>query len=144
MGNQQAGNQRRQREAAEIWSKRRPEIERLYINGEWSQAMLADHYGMSQQAIAKALRRMGIKTKSRGRAGEQNGQYKDGTQTTIYRTMVERDACTDCGATDNLCVHHEDGDHLNNTPENLRVMCMSCHSRMHKQEWWNSQKGGQS
>lgn len=140
MKNQQSGNQKRQREAAEIWTQRKPEIKRLYVNGTWSQADLAAHYGMSQQGIARALARLGIPTKSRGRAGSQNGRYKDGTQSTIYRQMVEKDACVSCGATDNLCVHHKDEDHLNNDPANLEVLCMSCHSSMHKAQWWASRK----
>lgn len=140
MKNQQLGNQRRQREAAEIWTDRRPEIERLYINGTWSQADLAAHYGMSQQGIARALARMGIPTKSRARKGEQNGRFKDGTQSTIYRKMVEKDACATCGTTDNLCVHHKDEDHTNNVPSNLEILCMSCHTSLHKQAWWNARK----
>jgi DNA-binding MarR family transcriptional regulator len=144
MEKQQSGNLRRQRDAALIWESRRAEITALYINGPMSQAQLADHYGMSQQGIARALKRMGIKPKSRGRAGEQNGRYIDGTQSTIYRRMVEKTHCNRCGATDQLVVHHVDGDHTNNVVENLEVLCSPCHSSHHKQEWWNSQKAGQS
>ena len=140
MKNQQLGNQKRQRDAAEIWTNRRPEIERLYVNGTWSQADLAAHYGVSQQGIARALARMGIPTKPRGRAGPQNGRFKDGTQSTIYRQMVAKRACASCGATESLCVHHKDGDHTNNVPDNLEVLCMSCHSSQHKQAWWDARK----
>ena len=109
-----------------------------------SQAQLADHFGVSQQGVAKALKRMCIPPKSKGRAGEKNGRYIDGTQSTIYRKMVEKTHCNRCGTTDQLVVHHVDGDHTNNVVENLEVLCSPCHTSHHKQEWWNSQKGGQS
>ena len=116
----------------------------MYVEGPLSQAQLADHFGVSQQGVAKALKRMGIPPKSKGRAGEQNGRYIDGTQSTIYRKMVEKTHCNRCGATDQLVVHHVDGDHTNNVVENLEVLCSPCHSSHHKQEWWGSQKGSRS
>ena len=30
-------------------------------------------------------------------------------------------------------------DKQHNHPDNLEVLCMSCHSRMHKQAWWDAQ-----
>ena len=109
-----------------------------------SQSQLADHFGVSQQGVAKALKRMGISPKSKGRAGEQNGRYIDGTQSTIYRQMVEKTHCNRCGTTDQLLVHHVDGDHTNNVVENLEVLCSPCHTSHHKQEWWRSRMDGQS
>lgn len=144
MKNQQAGNQKRQREAAQIWIERKAEIERLYVAGDWSQAQLAAHFGVSQQGIAKALRRLSITAKPRGRAGAQNGRFKDGTQSTIYRSMVEKTHCNRCGATDQLVIHHIDGIHTNNVASNLEVLCSPCHTSHHKQEWWRSQKTGAS
>lgn len=43
---------------------------------------------------------------------------------------VER-RCVECGAVDGLCVHHIDGNHGNDSLDNLQWMCMSCHSRLH-------------
>jgi len=141
---QQRGNEKRRQKSAALWANRRPEIDRLYSAGDWSLARLADHYGVSQQGIGKVLARMGIPTKSKGRSGEQNGRFKDGSQSTIYRTMVEKDACSSCGACSDLCIHHNDDNHTNNTPSNLVVLCMSCHSRLHKQRWWDNQKASAS
>ena len=143
MKNQQAGNERRSLAAAEIWETQRPEIVARYVNGPCSQKELAEFYGVSPAAIQKALKRMGIKTKGRGRSGEANGRYKDGSQSTLYRKVVEKKNCNRCGATENLCVHHQDENRKNNIPANLEVLCMSCHSTHHKQNWWNSQKTGQ-
>lgn len=40
--------------------------------------------------------------------------------------------CTECGATDNIEVHHIDRDRSNNAIENLEVLCRSCHGDRHK------------
>tara|TARA_R110000764_G_scaffold150971_1_gene238461 strand:- start:389 stop:823 length:435 start_codon:yes stop_codon:yes gene_type:complete len=144
MEKQQIGNLRRQQAAASIWESRRAEIQTLYVEGPMSQAKLADHFGVTQQGVARALKRMEITTKSRGRAGEQNGRYIDGTQSTMYRQMVEKTNCNRCGGTDQLLVHHVDGLHTNNVVENLEVLCSPCHSSHHKQEWWDAKKAGQS
>lgn len=34
-----------------------------------------------------------------------------------------------------LLVHHKDGNQKNNSPDNLQVMCRSCHSKHHKTKW---------
>jgi hypothetical protein len=144
MSNQQAGNMARQRDASALWGQRRPEIVKLYVEGDWSQARLAAHFGVTQQAIGKALRRMGLAAKPKSRVGEANGRYIHGREVRVYRTMIEKTHCSKCATTDDLCIHHRDGDHYNNEPDNLEVMCMSCHTSMHKAEWWRSRKAGQS
>ena len=48
------------------------------------------------------------------------------------RKMVPTGCCSRCGKPDALGVHHKDGNHLNNLPENLERICRSCHSRVHK------------
>ena len=56
---------------------------------------------------------------------EHEGRYR-------ARTIVQRDSCENCGSTQNLDVHHIDGNPLNNAPENLAVLCRSCHNLQHK------------
>lgn len=144
MKNQQKGNTARHQAAMEIWLPRRAEIVEMYTNGSQSQAQMAERYGVTLGGFQKALARLQIAPKSRGRAGAANGRFKDGTQSTVYRAMVEKTHCNRCGATSDLLVHHVDGVHTNNTPDNLEVLCSPCHSSHHKQEWWNSQKTGRS
>lgn len=144
MENQQNGNLRRLHEAASIWESRREDIEALYVNGTMSQAQIADRFGVTQQGVARALLRMGIKPKLRSRTGAQNGRFINGMQSTAYRRMVEKTHCNRCGVTSQLLVHHVDGDHTNNVVGNLEVLCSACHSSHHKQEWWNSRKASQS
>ena len=142
MRNQQSGNQRRAAEAEAIWESRRPMIVDLYVNGDLSQLELAMLLECSQQGIAKALKRMGIASKSRGRAWNLNGRFIDGTQSTIYRTMVEKTRCETCGTDKMLVIHHKDHNHTNNNPRNLAVLCSPCHSSYHKKDYWERRKAG--
>ena len=140
MKTQQNGNIRRAAAAAAIWTPRRAEMTALYVNGAASQAEMAERYGVTLAGFQRALQRMGLPAKSRGRPGAANGRFKDGTKSTIYRTMIDKVSCNRCGASEALVVHHKDGVHTNNVPENLEVLCSPCHSSHHKQEWWDARK----
>jgi len=140
MKNQQNGNLARQQKAMDLWLPRKAEIMDLYAMGDQSQAQMAERYGVTLAGFQKALARLGIAPKSRGRAGAANGRFKDGTQSTAYRAMIEKTHCNRCGATEALLIHHRDGVHTNNTPDNLEVLCSPCHTSHHKQEWWAAHK----
>ena len=127
-----------------LWEPRREFIVAKYVMGDWSHQQLADHYGVTPSAMQRVLKRLTVAPKSRGRRGHQNGRFKDGSQSTLYRGMVQKTHCNCCGETRWLVVHHIDGVHTNNTPKNLEVLCSPCHSRHHKQEWWNSQKAARA
>ena len=144
MKNQQKANIERQRKAMDLWLSRKAEIVALYAMGDQSQAQMAERYGVTLAGFQKALARLGIAPKSRGRAGSANGRFKDGAQSTAYRSMIEKDHCNRCGSTEQLVIHHCDGVHTNNTPDNLEVLCSPCHSSHHKQEYWARVKGSQS
>lgn len=54
--------------------------------------------------------------------------------TNIYRRLAgadEASACVWCGWAKHLIVHHRDGDHHNSSPENLVIICRSCHQKLH-------------
>jgi 5-methylcytosine-specific restriction endonuclease McrA len=40
-------------------------------------------------------------------------------------------ACSECGSTEDLIVHHVDFNHGNNDPGNLTCLCRSCHASLH-------------
>jgi hypothetical protein len=46
--------------------------------------------------------------------------------------MARAEKCRDCGATEDLCLHHEDENPENNSPENLTTLCRACHLREHQ------------
>lgn len=140
MKTQQKGNIARSQAAMSIWEPRRSEIVAKYVNGSASQTEMAGLYGVTLAGFQKALKRLGLPAKSRGRPGPENGRFKDGTKSTAYRQMVEKRQCNRCPATDNLVVHHIDGVHTNNVPDNLEVLCSPCHTSHHKQEWWDARR----
>ena len=61
--------------------------------------------------------------------------YKDGRKSfkgEIYRKLLlasgRKQECEICKATENLHVHHIDGDHRHNVLENLTWVCVKCHN----------------
>lgn len=40
--------------------------------------------------------------------------------------------CESCGSSQNVDVHHRNGDWQDNTPSNLQRLCRSCHNREHR------------
>ena len=50
------------------------------------------------------------------------------------RKMIPHGCCNRCGKQDAKDVHHKDGNHLNNSLENLERICRSCHNLAHKRK----------
>lgn len=70
--------------------------------------------------------------------GERHYLWKGGRSRRQYRGKVEKVLCDECGATLNLGIHHRNFDHYDNRPENLQVLCVSCHMSLHKQAYWDA------
>jgi len=74
--------------------------------------------------------------------GENHWLWKGGKDRRGYRSVVKKQKCDACGARVNLCIHHIDFDHFNDDPENLRVLCLSCHMSLHKAYYWDCKRRG--
>lgn len=67
-----------------------------------------------------------------------SGSTRDGWKTTGYRRKT---ACERCGSKNRLRVHHKDRNPKNNHDHNnLETLCMTCHTREHKQEILSAQR----
>jgi predicted DNA-binding protein YlxM (UPF0122 family) len=91
----------------------------------------------SKESIAKRVAKM---------TGKNNPRYIDGKHVGrgAYRRVIKKEKCSKCDVKKNLGIHHKDLDHYNNDPENLQVLCVSCHMSLHKQMYWESIKAGET
>jgi len=48
-----------------------------------------------------------------------------------HLTVPGAKVCVECGSWFRLGVHHKDGNHSNNNPDNLQWLCHNCHVRKH-------------
>ena len=54
------------------------------------------------------------------------------TARNINILILKKSECELCGKSGRLDVHHKDFDEQNNDPENLQVLCRSCHMKIHR------------
>jgi Zn finger protein HypA/HybF involved in hydrogenase expression len=89
---------------------------------------------------------------ARDQTGEKNPAFKGGTSRSTMRRRtkealiyVERDLflCERCGLRKNteLPRHHKDRDKTNNSPDNIEVLCPTCHSKEHISEFSRNNLG---
>lgn len=140
MKNQQSGNERRKNHFLKTWGPRLEEIKWLSDDQDWTQTEIAERYGVAQTTISKVMKRFNIETRSRANYGDKNGRYKDGSQSRLYRLMIEKDRCAECGDENRLAIHHINYDHFDNRIENLQILCWPCHNRKTKQKYWDDIK----
>ena len=74
--------------------------------------------------------------------GENHYLWKGGLTKRDYRKVIKKEQCVNCDSRQNLGIHHKDDDHYNNVPENLEVLCVSCHLSLHKTAYWSAIKNG--
>jgi len=74
--------------------------------------------------------------------GKNHWLWKGGFEKRDYRKVITKESCSKCGSRLNLCIHHEDFDHYNNSPGNLKVLCVSCHLSLHKKHYWDCKRRG--
>lgn len=145
----------------ELFAALYPAIERLYEQGK-SGTDIDDLLGLPRSTSGRYLAR---RNKARNRKdaqilrhanpdkrvkqymrGTDHPNYRTGrwTSRSVYRRMVVRDKCSVCGKNEGqIDAHHKNHDHFDNDPDNLMVLCASCHSRLHMQAYWLKVKSGE-
>ena len=65
---------------------------------------------------------------------QQNWSNSHTTARLINNLLLQRTQCEICGESGKLDVHHIDGNFQNNNLSNLKVLCRSCHMKIHRQK----------
>jgi len=121
-----------------IGEPRRPADEFNRLRVESGRTRAARYWQGKQQPREMVERRI---SKIRG---ENHWLWKGGTSDRReYRQVVEKESCVRCGVTERLAIHHLNGDHYDNRVENLQVLCLPCHSSVHKQAYWDAIHAGE-
>jgi 5-methylcytosine-specific restriction endonuclease McrA len=66
--------------------------------------------------------------------GAEHPNWKGGINADYYRRVgfeAHGKACQRCGSTRHLNVHHKNEDRYDSDPQNLEVLCRSCHNKAH-------------
>lgn len=66
--------------------------------------------------------------------GSKNPNYKHGSfvNERIYRKLIDTSICSNCKTKDGVIdVHHKNGNHKDNNPDNLISLCHKCHGKFH-------------
>jgi len=90
--------------------------------------------GLAHKGIPRSEKtRMAISRGLIGKnSGENNHNWKDDP---LYLAGIEfrkhPKPCEVCGTTENLHMHHKDGNHENNVPENIMWVCAKHHKKLH-------------
>ena len=132
----------------------------LYQSG-LSQKQIAEKYGTCQGTVWRALKRAGCPSRNlsdshkiayrKGRRkpagavlkkGKDSWNWKDGAQRRGYRGKIAKEQCQTCRSKKNLGIHHINLDHYDDRPENLQVLCVSCHMSLHKTAYWKAIQDG--
>ncbi len=103
----------------------------------FSYAKIGKLFGISRQRVHQLVSGYGILNDS----AKQNGWYGK-----LRDAVIARDgcACQKCDGTNNLLVHHVDGNDRNNDLGNLITLCIPCHLWLHRPvEWpeWDQRAG---
>lgn len=72
---------------------------------------------------------------ARARDLERLSQWAETHKGRKYRRLMKendpREVCSECGTSVDVCVHHIDGNHDNESLTNLQWLCRSCHAKLH-------------
>ena len=85
---QQADNIRRRAQFMETWLPRKVAMEGMYLQDGLSQEEIAKVYEVLPATLQKAMTRLGIPTRTRGRRGKEHPGYKTGKWSVLYRTII--------------------------------------------------------
>ena len=100
-----------------------PEVRRKYKH---------EHYMRNREKVLRRVREYErTHPDVRKRASHKYNQKKNAPYHAVADEAGLVRECVECGSTENLGIHHIDGNHENNEASNLQWMCVSCHAKLH-------------
>jgi 5-methylcytosine-specific restriction endonuclease McrA len=105
----------------------------LYIVNGMSTREIAKELGVSKYTVQRYLHWYDIPVRPNSK--DPNFKRKE-DRYTFYQMMAydihgfDR-VCQECGTTERIHVHHKDRDRTNNAKENIMILCVSCHAKLH-------------
>lgn len=77
----------------------------------------------------ECMRRAFVKTNG---ASQECGPAHHSARRIAYLINKKDKVCEICGSTNNIDIHHKDGNYHNNDENNLMIVCRSCHCKLHR------------
>ena len=120
----------------------------MYRDGSSLKA-IAEKTGLPLGIIRGVFKRATLQLRSLSEAGRlsyemgRHPRWKGGVWRRQYKYTVKREACGLCQGRLNLVVHHQNFDHYDNQPQNVQVLCVSCHKSLHSRMYWEAKKKGE-
>jgi len=148
------------------------EIARLYTEEQLSGEQIAERYGCNPKSVTTLLRRHGIPRRNPreahaqaravgrwqptwtgrklsrehrrrlARSGPRHPRWNGGIWMRPWRNLPKV-RCESCDATSRLCNTHRNNDYTDWRIENRWVLCVTCHRRHRKQQFWRSVRAGE-
>lgn len=122
-----------------------------------NQSQIAAELGCCQANVSKICKTHGITWETGAAARDQTGDKNPNFQNGLSRSTVERitrrvvvmsgrsthicERCDDMSHPEEQHRHHKDRDRSNNTPENIEVLCPTCHRLEHEKDMVRNEKG---
>jgi len=113
-------------------------ILRLLSDGRCSPSFLAGELDRQQPYVSQRLKRLlehgHVERVDRGLYELSDSPLSEREKRASYRERALEHygkECDVCGGTDNIVVHHRDGDRSNNDLDNLIPLCERCHGKVH-------------
>lgn len=113
------------------WTKRCPYCHREYTTTSRTQKFCSDDCCKKYNKRQREQKKRYLEVKPVERLRVRSHNLAVDVMNQLDSMGIVKKACSCCGSTTSLELHHKDLNWLNNTPSNLQWLCTSCHSKEH-------------
>lgn len=108
-------------------------LEREYTEYKKPIRQIAKEVGLSHGIVRSYLIKHNIPRRARNPYRDE-GHSRNYFNRVAYITLKLPKICSICGSTEQIHIHHKDKNHKNNSPDNLVIVCNSCHQKHYHPE----------